>query len=433
MSENIIKKVGRPKGSTNKNKNIKLFKTKNNSHSIKIELDKQIPNAPICMRSGHDWVNYGIRNNYPLMLSDLYYNSIVHKACIDFTVQSVIGEGIDYKNMNLNDSELVPNYNESWDTFIYKITLDYVLYGAFSFQIIKNKDDKTYSYYHEPINNVRCGIKDENGDITKYYISSDWTNIAKYPPFELDSFGFQEDNQMIMGKAYLFVHHGYTPDMEYYWSPKYVGAIKAIQTEIELIRYDLRSVLNNFSSSGVLTFSRVEDDEDRQMIIDNVQGMFTGSDNANSLMIAFAENGEDEPVKFTKIDKDINNVNIFESSNERNIDRIVAAHRIPSKQLIGITTDGAQLGGTGNELNVAYNLFNKTVVNNLRIDIVNTINRMLALNNVETKIILKPLTFNVMEPTEIKDNIDEIDETKNESVANDENISDRETNNNMFK
>jgi hypothetical protein len=423
--------MGRPKGSLNKPKNNKYeVSRKNDTVVLKINMEKQIAGAPLTRDSNRGWINFGERNMYPLDLSTLYYNSIVHKACVDFCVTAIIGEGIDYDAMKINDSESVPNYGETWDVFLEKICLDYVLYGSYAFQIIKNKDEQTYSYYHEPISNVRCEPKDEDGVIKNYYISSDWTNISKYPPIKLPRFGFQDDEEIKSGQSYLFVYESYLPDMEYYYSPNYVGALKAIQTEIELIRFDLRAVLNNFSASGVLALNRIEDDNERRMVLDNIQAMFTGSDAANSLMITFKNNDDDVPVSFTKIDKDVNNVDLFNASNDRNIDRIVAAHRIPSKQLIGISSDNAMLGGTGNELNVAYNLYNKTIASRQRNNIVRTINRMLSLNGIDTQIILKPLTFNVTEPTQVVERINEDTINEDKNITDTSNIEEKRTNEN---
>lgn len=388
----------RPKGSKNKPKTPKyeIFK-KDNSLLVKVKLEKQVENTPVMRDSRRGWINYGTRNMYPLELSNLYYNSPTHKACVDFEVASIVGDGIDYDAMRMDESKLYPNYQETWNEFIQKIALDYVLFGSYAFQIIRNKDGRTYSFYHQPITDVRCSPRDEDGVITSYWISGDWSAQSKFPPVEIPAFGFQEDEEIKSGKPYLFVYNQYSPDIQYYQIPQYASAIKAIQTEIELVRYDLRSVLNNFTASGVLTMNRIDNDEERKMVLDNIEAMFTGSDSANSLMITFKENDEQNPVTFTKFDKDVNNVNLFDGTNERLVNRIVSAHRIPSKALIGLNVDSAMLGGEGNLINVAYNLYLKTKGTNDRNAIINTINKMLALNGIEQKIVLKPLSFDLTE------------------------------------
>ena len=389
----------RPKGSKNKPKTPKyeFSRTRGGGMVVKINMEKQVENTPVMRDSRRGWINYGTRNMYPLELSNLYYNSPTHKACVDFEVASIVGDGIDYDAMRMDESKLYPNYQETWNEFIQKIALDYVLFGSYAFQIIRNKDGRTYSFYHQPITDVRCSPRDEDGVITSYWISGDWSAQSKFPPVEIPAFGFQEDEEIKSGKPYLFVYNQYSPDIQYYQIPHYASAIKAIQTEIELVRYDLRSVLNNFTASGVLSMNRIDNDEERKMVLDNIEAMFTGSDGANSLMVTFKNSDEENPVTFTRFDKDVNNVNLFDGTNDRLVNRIVSAHRIPSKALIGLNVDSAMLGGEGNLINVAYNLYLKTKGTNDRNAIVNTINKMLALNGIEQKIVLKPLSFDLTE------------------------------------
>lgn len=427
--ENIIKnKKGRPKGSQNKPK----IMTKNNSSVISIKMEKQVEGMARTTNSNRGWINWGNKNDYPLQLSNLYYNSPIHQSCVDFAVSAIVGGGVDYEKMKLTgQEELRPNYMESWDSFIEKIALDNILYGAYAFQIIKNKDNKTYSFYHQPFSDVRCSPKDEDGVITSYWVSSDWTALSKYPPVELPAFGFQEDEEIAQGKTYLFVSTSYSPDLLYYQTPRYISALKAIQADIELQRYDLRSIMNNFSAAGILTMNRIDDEEEKKLVLENLEAMFQGSDNANSLLVTFKNNDEEKPIDFVKIDKDVTNVNLFDNNNERNIKRILSAHRIPSRTLIGLPSENAQLGGQGNETVVAYNIYNQLVGNNNRKKIVSTINQMLKINGIDVSVELKPLQFYVNMPSEIieEDKKENINENTEETYSS-ENVEEQKTSNN---
>ena len=380
-------KRGRPVGTKNK--------VSTSTFMIQSNFEKQLEGAPITRNSNRGWMNWGVRNDYPQKLSELYFNSIVHKSCIDFGVTAIVGDGVDYEKMNLKQTEVVPNYQQTWDEFLRCIALDYLIYGTYAFQIIRNRDGKTFSYYHQPISTVRCSERDEDGVITSYWICKDWTATGKYPPIELPRVGFQDDEEIKSGKPYLFVYETYTPDLEYYTTPKYVGGIKAIMTELDLIRYDLRAVKNNFSANGMLILPRMESEQEQNEMILKLKNSFVGSDNANSIVVTFSNGDENDSnvAKFVKIDKDSNNVNLFSETNERNIDRIVTAHRIPSKALIGMPMDNSGFSNEGTLLETAFNLYNKTVATTNRNAIIQTINKMFAMNGVDTELILKPLTF----------------------------------------
>lgn len=408
---NEIKKPGRKPGSPNKVK-----KLGNNSVMLNVAMEKQIPNAPTCRLNPQGFINWGTMNDFPQMLTGLYYSSSTHKSCVDFLVTAICGEGIDTDSM-------MPNYGETWDSFINKLAMDLVLFGGYAFQVIMNKDGKTYSFFHEPFNNVRCGNPDEDGNISEMWVCKDWTETAKNRPFVLPRFGFNEDEKIEKGKAYLFYYSRYSVDSEYYPLPHYYGAIKAIQTEAELLRYDLKSVLNNFSANGVIALDRIDDEKERKQVIDGIQKMFTGAENSNTVMITFKNNGEDNPVTFTPFDKDISNVNLFADNNSRTVDRILSAHRIANPTLIGLPNSGTGFANEGALLEASFNLLNKTVINNMRKEITMTINKMFKINGVDDTIKVTPLSFNL---SQLADKVEVVEEDKNVNTYNNDNIVEKE-------
>ena len=408
---NEIKRPGRRAGVPNKVK-----KLGDNSVMLNINMEKQIPNAPTCRLNPQGFINWGNINDFPQMLTGLYYSSSTHKSCVDFLVTAICGESIDTDSM-------MANYGETWDSFISKLAMDLVLFGGYSFQVIMNKDGKTYSFFHEPFNNVRCGKPDEDGNISEMWVCKDWTETAKNRPFVLPRFGFNEDERIEKGKAYLFYYSRYSVDSEYYPLPHYYGALKAIQTEAELLRYDLKSVLNNFSANGVVALDRIDDEKERKQVIDGIQKMFTGAENSNTVMITFKNNSEDNPVTFTPFDKDISNVNLFADNNSRTVDRILSAHRIANPTLIGLPNSGTGFANEGALLEASFNLLNKTVINNMRKEITMTINKMFKINGVNDTIKITPLSFNL---SQLADKVEVVKEDKNIDTYNNDNIVEKE-------
>lgn len=412
MSNQTKRGPGRPKGSLNKTKMLS-----NGNMLINVEMEKQIPNAPTCRLNGIGFINWGNTNDFPQTLTGLYYSSSTHKSCVDFLVSAICGEEIETDSM-------MPNYGETWESFVSKLALDLVLFGGYSFQVIMNKDGKTYSFFHEPFNNVRCGKPDEDGNITEMWVCKDWTEQAKYRPFILPRFGFNEDERIEKGKAYLFYYSRYSVDSEYYPLPHYYGALKAIQTEAELLRYDLKSVLNNFSANGVIALDRIDDEKERKQVIDGLQKMFTGADNSNTVMITFKNNENDNPVTFTPFDKDISNVNLFSDNNERTVNRILSAHRISNPTLIGLPNGGTGFANEGQLLEASFNLLNKTIINNMRKEIIRTINKMFVINGVDDTLKVKPLSFNLNHLEE--DQTETIESTEDKEVFNNDNVEEKE-------
>ena len=387
--------MSRPVGSRNKPKI-----TQNKNSIYLTNLEKQIENTPITRTSSMGWRKWGVDNLYCNKLLDLYAESPTHAACINFGVQSIVGEGVDYEASNFNGKEVVPNAYEDWNSLIRKISLDFMLYGSYAVQCILNKDGKTLSYYHIPLDKVRWGEYDEDGQIVEYYISADWSALGQNPPIRIDAFDMRPDTKIEKGKGYLYVYRPYSPLVTYYQQPHYSAGISAIQSEIEFVRHDLKSAVNGFIPSGMLILNEVETDEERRGIIDNVNKMFVGTENSNSLLISFRSNVEEQAPSFVPFAANTGNVNIYADANQRCINRILGSHQICDAQLIGLPLQGASgFNSEGAILETAYNVYNKVVGNYNRQCVIQTFNFMLALNGVDTEIVMKPIKFTLEDST----------------------------------
>ena len=406
--------MSRPIGSKNKPK------IPQNRNGVFItNFEKMIEGSAITRKNALGWVNWGIKNNYPNLLLDLYNQSPTHRACINFGVQSIFGNGVDYDSMQIDGSQVIPNYAESWDDLIKNIALDYMLYGSYAIQIIRNKDGKTFSFWHMPLDKVRWSEYDEDGQITSYWICNDWTATGQFPPFQIDAFDMRDESVIENGKPYLYVYRQYSPAMTYYTQPHYQAGIKSIQSEIEYVNFDLKTTVNNFVPSGMLVLNDVETDDERQAIINNVTRMFQGSDGANSLMVTFRNNVDEQKPEFVPFAANSGNINLYASANERTVSRILASHQINDPQLIGMPNlGGSGFNSEGQFLETAYMVYNKLVGNANRMAIVRTLNQMFKMNGVDVEVILKPMSF-----------LDLENETTNNTTSTDVNDKDVSTSN----
>lgn len=387
MSENI--KKGRPIGSKNKPK---VQPIKGGVNVLKFE--KQVEGSAITKKSGMGYRYWGQSNDYPTLLLNLYNNSTTHRAAINFGVQSIVGNGVDIDAMGIDGTQVIPNYQQTWDELIKSVALDYMLFGSYALELIQNKDRKTYSIWHIPLDKVRWSDYDEDGQITSYWICNDWTQPSLNPPFEIDAFDMRDDFKMEYGKPYLYVYRPYNPSQDYYTTPIYQAGIKAIQSECEYINFDLKTTVNSFCPSGMLVLNQTETDEERDQIIRNVTSMFQGTNNASSLMITFRNNVEEQNPTFVPFQTNNGNVNLFDSSNQRTINRILSAHMIPNAALIGLPDIGnSGFSSEADKLEVSYRLYNKLTGNSNRMAIIKTLNWVLKMNGVDVEIIMRPLTF----------------------------------------
>lgn len=378
---------------------------------ISLNLEKELKGLAIC-RKGSKWISWGRKNDYATVLSALYYNSTIHKSCCDFAITAIYGNGLEQNDV-IKDT--TPNSMYTWEDFIRNIITDYVLYGSFAFQVIMNRDRRTYSFFHQPISSIRIAEDEVN-----YYICRNWQETGKYPPEFVESMNFAEDEKLQYGKRYLYVYKQYTPDADYYAVPSYISAIKAIQSDIELTNFDLKAIVNNFNASGMLLLPSVADEEEKAEIIRQLQNAYKGSENANSLIINFIDSLDNNtnPIQFIPFNKVSDDIDVFAQMNDRTIDRIVSAHKIPNKSLIGMPTDSASLGGDGNILNVSWNLYNNTVAKSNRDTIIKNLQKIFKLNGLDVDLKLQELDFSVTDNTQ-----------NNNTSVEDNNIGDIENDN----
>ena len=415
--------MSRPKGAKNKPK----YKG-----GVQIlNFDKQIANSPVTKTNTmYGIVNYGEKNDYPYKLLDLYNTSVTMRACVDFSKNAIIGDGIDWENINVEDAPN-PNYYTSWFSFLSQLAYDFVMFDAFAFQIIMNRDKKTFSFFNQPIDTVRLEEMDEDGVINNAYLCKDWTNPVKYPPVKVPMFGFQDDATIKAGQVYLFYYHRHNPINSYYGLPTYTSAINSIQAEAAYQVYDHKQVSNGFTPSGILTLNAVETDEERMQIIKNVTAMFTGADNAGNVMISFRDNDEQQAPAFTPFSAQTEHIDLYDKANERTVNRIMAAFKIPSKALIGYPCDDTGFSNSGEFLEAAFRLYNVNCANQNRNEMLDIINKLFAMNGIDVKIILKPLKYNYDGQSDnnnevVEDRVED-DKTEQGSVT-DETATERENN-----
>lgn len=368
------------------------------------KFEKTIENAPVIKYNAqYNIMSYGLKNTYPYDLISLYNTSVTMKSCIDFMTTAIAGEGLDWESMGVEEKNIQPpNYYTSWFTFIKALAFDFSLYSAFAFQVIKNKDGKTYSFFHQPIETIRLEELDEDGVINNAYLCKDWSEPAKNGVIKMPMFGFQDDREIPKGVPHLFYYAQYNPVNRYYGLPIYASGLNCIQAEAKFQIQNLRQIVNGFTPAGALTISSCETDQERQAIIKNITDMFTGELNSNNIVISFRDNIEQKPIEWTPFTQSSNNVNIYADATERTQNWIIGAFKIPSKMLLGYPADNQGFSDSGSLMESAFALYNVNVANSIRREILDIINNAFKLNGVDIEIKLKPLRYKIDDTQENK-------------------------------
>jgi hypothetical protein len=350
---------------------------------------------------GKDWILFGdegdYKNRYPEYLLDLYRRSAKNHAIINSKKDYVVGQGWAVKEEGLNTLGLAklqefinhPNQYESLNDILEKVALDYELYNGFALEIVYNQlNDKIAAVYHADFARYRS-----NDDGSCYYYSEDW---SKHNPIveKIEAFNWKEPS----GKQLLYVK-GYSPDCKYYPLPTYLGSTSYIELDVEIANFHLNAVKNNFVGGTIISFYNGEPTAEEQEEIERqIKDKFTGTDNANSIVLNFADsrdrgveiqqlNGNDFDKRFDILNKTVQR-------------EIYAGHQVTDPALFGIKEDG--IFTSRNQLVDSFELFQNTYINNRQQFIERVFNELASLQGLSNRLYIQdtePISVQFSEAT----------------------------------
>ena len=351
-----------------------------------------------------EWVNYGADNNYYQYLIDLYNSSPTNNAAINGISQMIFGRGLDATDSNTKLEEYAMMKSLFTDDCVRKLSYDLKLMGQCAMQVVYDKPHKRIiEVAHFPIETLRTGKANEEGDIDSYYYSSDWS--VKKPsekPLRFSAFGTSKDEiEILCVKPY---RAGY-----YYYSPvDYQGGLQYAELEEEISNYHLSNIKNGLAPSMLINFSNgVPDEETQEMIERKIKQKFSGTSNAGKFILSFNDNVDSQASIETVQLSDAHNQYQFLS--DESMRKIMVAHRIISPMLLGIK-DNTGLGNNADELKTASILFDNTVIKPFQDLLITGFNKVLAFNNAALNLYFKtlqPLEFVDLENALTKEQVEE--------------------------
>ena len=308
-----------------------------------------------------DYVQWGKDNQYPEYLYGLFNDVSSLKTIIEGTADYVCGNDVTC-NVKGFDVEV----NTKGDTMREPVRLlarDYLIYGGFAIQVIRNKIGDIRELYYVDFRYLRSSKKNEvfwySEEFGKKYVRSSKTVV--YPKF------IRENRDVTSSILYVTNEKSKT-----YPTPRYSGSIKACEIERNIDSYHLSSLENGFSGSYILNFlNGIPTDEMKAEIEKNVNEKFCGSSNAGRVLINFA-NGKDNATTLEKLDvQDFGEK--YKAAAERAKNQIFTAFRaIP--QLFGDMT--AATGFNSQEFTESFKVFNRTVCQPIQKTICDSIDKI---------------------------------------------------------
>lgn len=306
---------------------------------------KVIPVMKETKITGKKYVGYGEDNRYPEYLFNLYQNSTILQSIINGIVDYAVGQGVN--GLFLSDKVNVDG--ETWDDICKNVMLDIMVTDGFALNILRDAENRISEIYWLDIKNVRLS---EDGK-TGYYDEN--INGWGAKPKELPIFDPKQKQ-----KSSIFYYKGASRGL--YPVPRWSGAIKAVETSCEISNYHLKSILNNFSPSAIISFNNgVPDKATQEAMEKKINKKFVGSDNVNRFILSFSESG-DNATTVQKIDSDTADQKFHTLKDSITEEIFIAFRATPA--LFGMNPENTGFSKT--EFLESFQLFNKTVIEPLQ-------------------------------------------------------------------
>jgi len=306
---------------------------------VKVPVMKELPNK--------GWVLFGEDNKFPNMLLNMFNKSSKHNGIVLGKVNYITGKGFDHV--------IQANPYENCNEILKKVCLDIEVFGGCYLEIQYNELGKIGAFYHVPYHKVRS-----SKDNTQFYVK-DWDSYKKNDePKVFAAYNPKLDVQLLRNQTQILYYKEYRPGVETYSYPGYMGALNAIQTDIEISKYHLSTITNGmFASKMISFFEGIPTEEEKREIEKGFKSKFTGSENAGNIVLNFGKDPAKRPqlddLSSTELDK---HFDILSKSVQQ---EIFCGHQVVSPMLFGIRVEG-QLGGRS-EIREAYEIMKSTYVN----------------------------------------------------------------------
>jgi len=338
-----------------------------------------------------EWVNYGEDNNYFGYLQDRINGSPTNNAIVNGISQMIFGKGIDATDKLLKPEEYAQAMLLFDDDTTERLCYDLKAMGQCAVQVVYSIDKtRIVECNHFPVETLRSGKCNDDGDVEAYFYAEDWTKINRQKkPLEIPAFGFGNG-----GEEILFIKP-YKTGFYFYSPVDYTGCLQYCELEEQISNFHLNNILNGMAPSMLINFLNGTPTEDEQRDIErSIQNKFSGTSNSGKFILNFSD-GANTAATITPVQlSDAHNQYQFLS--DESMRKIMVGHRVISPMLLGIK-DNSGFGNNADELQTATILMQNTVIKPFQNLILKEFDKILAFNDISLNLYfeeLQPLDVN---------------------------------------
>lgn len=346
-------------------------------------------------KRGKEWVLYGELNDYPQYLIDLYNRNAIHGA-ITSAKATYLG-GLGFEVAEGIEETLAATYKQKLESIranemLRKTSVDFEVFNGFSLEVISGKGGiKVADLAHIDLSKLRKNIDGTMFAYTQNWVKNGQPNskpeneedFETYPAFDVDN---------LKPKSIIYYKHhrvGAGGIADLYPIPDYVHAVADIEIDINVTNFHYNNTANGFSAGKMVIFKNGVPTPDEQKILERkLKNKFTKTDNAGEVVMVWINPTDGVPEILNLQPNDLDKQ--FKELAERLQQNIFSGHKVTSSSLFGVAKAGAL--GSRNEMQDAWELFNKTYVMPRQTEIMEVFEKIFMLMGIpKGAIYIKPL------------------------------------------
>jgi hypothetical protein len=333
-----------------------------------------------------NYIKFGVQDDFPNILERMLRQSPVHSGIITKKAKMVSGNGINYNTEAFRtlakQAEIkafinnCAGKNKGLYDVITHAAFQYEEFGAFAFFVKWNKEhNKLVEFRSLDMKGFRLAEPTKDGKVTHCIIRRSFggsaTTMQNNDPKKVKLFDKFDKTTV---EQVLYFANPYSGN-EFYGVPNYIAAYNFIAADFQFGKHIENSATNGFTPKVMATFvGRNMSGEQKREEYLKFKESFTGPD-ADNFILSWVRNKDEapevKPLDVANLDKTID---VLSRLNDA---KILTAHNVTSPTLFGVMVSG-KLGGTGNELVTAYQIFRATETLPNRKVLMDAVNRVLA-------------------------------------------------------
>jgi len=313
---------------------------------------------------------YDVDDAYPQRVQDIINSSGAGTLSTKIFGKYIYGQG--FVNEALSKT-IVNSKRLTANKLLFKSGKAVSKFNGFAIHINYDANYNKRSFSYIPFQDVRFTTADNKKHPNKIAVYDDWqkVNKPKIEEDEVDYFNFYNPDAKVIQEEVDAAGgwHNYNGQV-LYWSVDGVeyplapsdSVLEDVQTDAHAKVFKFRNITTNFMASHLLEVQTFEDEEQREIFINNLVD-FQGADDTSKIMLLEKE-GEESSFDLTKVDiQDIGDLYAFTEESARN--NIFRAYLIPS---VLVLAEEGLFGGSDGKM-VSANAYYNGITSDYRLEI----------------------------------------------------------------